>query len=138
MSQLQRVSTDKAPKPLPQFSQAVKFGDLVYCSGNIGLDPVSWKLVDGGIKEQTVSSDSFTRERMTANENGVSQRQALTNISEILKAAGSSIDNVVKMNIFLTKMDDFALMNEAFDELVKAEIKPVSSSKDCLHTAISC
>ena len=62
----------------------------------------------------------------------------MTNISEILKTAGSSIDNVVKMNIFLTKMDDFALMNEAFDELVKAEIKPVSSSTDMasLHTTI--
>jgi 2-iminobutanoate/2-iminopropanoate deaminase len=48
------VLTDRAPKPLPQFSQAVTYNGVVYISGNIGLDPVTWKLVDGGVKEQTV------------------------------------------------------------------------------------
>lgn len=56
MSPLQAVFTPKAPKPLPQFSQAVKFGEIVYCSGNIGLDPESWTLVKGGVREETVNA----------------------------------------------------------------------------------
>ncbi len=55
MSRLRLVSTEKAPKPLPQFSQAIILGDLVFCSGNIGIAPDTGKLVDGGIKDQTVS-----------------------------------------------------------------------------------
>lgn len=54
MPQLKAVLTDKAPKPLPQFSQAVTYGGMVYCSGNIGLDPETFKFVEGGVKEQTV------------------------------------------------------------------------------------
>lgn len=56
----------------------------------------------------------------------LSQKQALLNLSAILEEAGSSIKNIIKMNIFLTTMDDFALMNDAFDEVVKNETKPVS------------
>ena len=54
MSRLRPVSAEKAPKPLPQFSQAVIYGDLVFCSGNIGIAPETGKLIDGGIKNQTV------------------------------------------------------------------------------------
>jgi enamine deaminase RidA (YjgF/YER057c/UK114 family) len=56
MAPIERVFTEKAPKPLPQFSQAVKYNGMVYCSGNIGFDPATFKLVDGGIKEETVST----------------------------------------------------------------------------------
>lgn len=59
MSSITVVSTPKAPKPLPQFSQAVKYNGLVYCSGNIGMDPETWALVDGGVKEQTVQQLSL-------------------------------------------------------------------------------
>lgn len=55
MAPIERVHTDKAPKPLPQFSQAVKYSGMVYCSGNIGVDAASFKLVEGGVKEETVS-----------------------------------------------------------------------------------
>lgn len=55
MAPIERVHTDKAPKPLPQFSQAVKYNGMVYCSGNIGVDAASFKLVEGGVKEETVS-----------------------------------------------------------------------------------
>jgi len=48
------VFTDKAPKPLPQFSQAVKYNGMVYCSGNIGLDPKTWKAVEGTVTDRTV------------------------------------------------------------------------------------
>jgi 2-iminobutanoate/2-iminopropanoate deaminase len=61
MAPIERVFTDKAPKPLPQFSQAVKHNGMVYCSGNIGFDPATWKLVDGGVKEQTVGFQCVAR-----------------------------------------------------------------------------
>lgn len=54
MSKIQSVFTEKAPKPLPQFSQAVKFNGMVYCSGNIGIDPKTAQLVDGTVKDRAV------------------------------------------------------------------------------------
>ncbi|KAF7515070.1 hypothetical protein G7054_g14779 [Neopestalotiopsis clavispora] len=105
MSSIERVHTDKAPKPLPQFSQAVKYNGMVYCSGNIGVDPASFTLVKGGVKEET--------------------RRALTNLSTVLEEAGSSLKNVVKVNIFLTTMDNFATMNEAYDEFFTQDVKPL-------------
>ncbi|ORY58877.1 Endoribonuclease L-PSP/chorismate mutase-like protein [Pseudomassariella vexata] len=104
MAPISAVWTSKSPKPLPQFSQAVKFNGMVYCSGNIGLDPATSKLVDGGVKEQT--------------------RQALKNLSAVLAEAGSGISNVIKVNVFLTTMDNFAAMNEAYDEFFNTETKP--------------
>ncbi|KAK1757289.1 putative letm1-like protein [Echria macrotheca] len=109
MAPIEGIFSEKAPKPLPQFSQAVKYNGMVYCSGNIGLDPVSWKVVDGTVKDRT--------------------RQALTNISAILEQAGSSLRNVVKMNIFLTNMDNFAAMNEGYDEFFTWDPKPINESK---------
>lgn len=54
MSKIESVLTDKAPKPLPQFSQAIKYNGLVYCSGNIGLDPATFTAVGGTVKDRTV------------------------------------------------------------------------------------
>lgn len=54
MSKIESVLTDKAPKPLPQFSQAIKYNGLVYCSGNIGLDPATFTAVEGTVKDRTV------------------------------------------------------------------------------------
>lgn len=102
------VYTANAPTPLPQFSQAVTFNGMVYCSGNIGLDPKTMKLVEGSVTDRT--------------------RQALTNLRHILEAAGSSFDRVVKCNIFLTTMADFAKMNEAWDEFFPNDPKPVRKS----------
>lgn len=122
--------TKKAAKPLPQFSQAVKYGDLVYCSGNIGLNPDTSMIVEGGVKEQTVSQPNVVETGSSTNVETVAhlkfrlQRQALRNLSEILAEAGSSINNLVKMNIILTTMDHFGLMNE----FVKTELKPLSIS----------
>lgn len=55
ISTIEEIRTDNAPKPLPVFSQAIKANGMVFCSGNIGLDKDTWKLVDGGIKAQTVA-----------------------------------------------------------------------------------
>ncbi|KAA8574900.1 hypothetical protein EYC84_004138 [Monilinia fructicola] len=73
MPQKESVSTAKAPPPLPFFSQAVKCQGMVYCSGSIGMDVATKKLVEGGIADRT--------------------RQSLLNLQAILEAAGSSIDN---------------------------------------------
>ncbi|KAK3689877.1 putative brt1 protein [Podospora appendiculata] len=104
MAAIDGVFTDKAPKPLPQFSQAVKYNGLVYCSGNIGLDPITQNPVEGTVKDRA--------------------RQALKNLSAVLEAAGSSLNRVIKVNIFLTSMADFAAVNEAYDEFITTQPKP--------------
>ncbi|KAI1112396.1 L-psp endoribonuclease family protein [Nemania sp. NC0429] len=90
------VSTQNSPAPLPQFSQAIKYNGMVYCSGSIGLDPATKELAPGGVQPET--------------------RVAIKNLSAVLEAAGSSLGNIVKVNVFLTTMDDFAPMNQAYDE----------------------
>ncbi|KAL5314567.1 hypothetical protein ACEPPN_017207 [Leptodophora sp. 'Broadleaf-Isolate-01'] len=99
------VVTDKAPPPLPFFSQAIKCNGMVYCSGSIGMDPISMKLVEGSIELRT--------------------EQALANLTAVLEAAGSSIDNVVKVNVFLTDMKDFAAMNGVYAKVFNKDPKPV-------------
>ena len=84
---------------------------MIYCSGNIGINPDTKSLVEGSITDRT--------------------EQALTNLKHILNAAGSSLENVVKVNIFITTMDNFAKMNEAWDEFFTAEVKPVSDMVLC-------
>ncbi|KAF5130246.1 RutC family protein [Metarhizium brunneum] len=89
------VSTDKAPKPLPGiYSQAIKANGMVFVSGAIALDAETGKLVDGDVQAHT--------------------HQCIKNLSAILEAAGSSIEKVVKVNVFLANMADFAKMNEVY------------------------
>jgi len=98
------VLTDKAPAPLPFFSQAIKCQGMVYCSGSIGVDPASGKIVEGGVADRAA--------------------QALKNLSAVLEAAGSSIDNVVKVNIFLNNMENFAAVNEVYKKVFHKDPKP--------------
>ncbi|EMR85863.1 putative endoribonuclease l-psp protein [Botrytis cinerea BcDW1] len=97
MPQKEAVSTDKAPPPLPFFSQAIKCQGMVYCSGSIGMDVATMKLVEGGVADRTA----------------------------VLEAAGSSIENVVKVNVFLTDMQNFAAMNKVYAEFFHKDPKPV-------------
>lgn len=101
------VSTPHSPRPLPQFSQAIKHHGIVYCSGNIGLDPRTGQLVSGTVADRT--------------------RQALRNLAAVLAAAGSGLDRVIKANVFLVNMDDFAALNEAWDDFFPDDPKPVSN-----------
>ncbi|KAE8410958.1 YjgF-like protein [Aspergillus pseudocaelatus] len=78
---------------------------MVYVSGRLGIDPATGKMVEGTIADRTT--------------------QILGNIAEILKAAGSSLDNVVKINIFITDMQNFSAMNEAYTKAFKTGVKPV-------------
>lgn len=90
----QIITSQKAPKVVGPYSHAIKAGGFVYCSGQIGLDPVTSQLVSGGIEEQT--------------------RQAMDNLEEVLKTSGSSFENAVKATVYLQNMDDFAVFNEVY------------------------
>ncbi|MCE9644865.1 MAG: RidA family protein [Chloroflexi bacterium] len=90
------IHTEKAPKAIGPYSQAIRTESMVYTAGQIGLDPVSGELVSASVEEQT--------------------RQALTNIRNVLETAGSSIDNVVKTTVFLKDMNDFSKMNAIYAE----------------------
>ncbi len=90
------VRTDKAPAPGGHYSQAVQVGNDIYVSGSGPFDPKTHRIVAGGIKEQT--------------------KRTLENIAAILEAAGSSMKDVVKVNVFLKDMSDF----EAMDSVYKA------------------
>jgi len=83
------------------FSPGLKFGNLLFLSGNVGSDPTTGKIVEGGIKAQT--------------------RQTLENLKAIVEAAGSSLDKALKAGVFLTDMEDFAGMNEVFRSYFPSE-----------------
>ena len=91
---MQAIHTDNAPAAIGPYSQAIEVNGFVFASGQIPLDPKTGTFVEGGIKEQT--------------------RQALTNASSILKAAGTDLAHVVKTTVYLDSMDDFAAMNEVY------------------------
>ncbi|KIW47549.1 uncharacterized protein PV06_00240 [Exophiala oligosperma] len=94
MSTIQVVKASDAPTPVSHFSQARIWNGVVYCSGDLGLDPKTNQLVDGTTTERTV--------------------QAIRNLSTILEAAGSSLKHVIKVNVYLTTMDNFAAMNQGY------------------------
>lgn len=84
-----------APQAIGPYSVGVRWGGLVFTSGSIGTDPETGELVDGGIKAET--------------------RQALENLSQVLKAGGSSLERVLKTTVFLADLDDYSLMNEVYE-----------------------
>jgi 2-iminobutanoate/2-iminopropanoate deaminase len=88
------VATEKAPAAIGPYSQAVREGDLVFCSGQIGLAPGATSLVPGGVAAET--------------------ERALANLAAVLAAAGAALDDVVKTTVFLVDMSDFATMNEVY------------------------
>ncbi|MGE3278689.1 MAG: RidA family protein [Candidatus Altimarinota bacterium] len=88
------VSTDRAPKAVGPYSQAIKANGLVFCAGQIPLDPVTGEMISGGIQEQTL--------------------RVFENIRAVLEAAGSSLEKVVKAQVFLQDLNDFAAMNEVY------------------------
>jgi 2-iminobutanoate/2-iminopropanoate deaminase len=90
------VQTDKAPKAIGPYAQAIKANGFVYTAGQIAIGPESGDIVDGGIKAQT--------------------RQVFANLAAVLQAAGTSVEQVVKATVFLRYMSDFAAMNEVYAE----------------------
>jgi 2-iminobutanoate/2-iminopropanoate deaminase len=91
------ISTSDAPSAIGPYSQAIRVGDLLFVSGQIPIDPATGKLIDQtDIKAQT--------------------HRVLENLTAILRAAGASIDNVVRTTVFLRNMSDFADMNSVYAE----------------------
>jgi 2-iminobutanoate/2-iminopropanoate deaminase len=88
------VSTDKAPKAIGPYSQAVRAGQLLFISGQIPIDPATGNLIAGDIATMT--------------------HRVCANIREILAAAGASLDHVVRTTVFLADMNDFAAMNDVY------------------------
>jgi 2-iminobutanoate/2-iminopropanoate deaminase len=92
--ELHVINTDKAPKAIGPYSRAIRVGDFVFCSGQVGIDPATGKLVDGGIETET--------------------RRVLLNLSAVLEAAGSSLSRVVKTTVFIVNMDESPKMNAVY------------------------
>jgi 2-iminobutanoate/2-iminopropanoate deaminase len=106
----QWIHSDQAPEfPLP-FSQALKAGDFVYVSGQVGVDPRTRTVVGPTIEEQTA--------------------QTLSNIETILKAAGLTLEHVIKVNAFLSRMEDFPGYNQVYAQMMKRPF-PARSSIQC-------
>ena len=90
------ITSDKAPKAIGPYSVAIRTGDLVFTSGQLGLDPVSGSLIPGGIEAET--------------------RQALLNLHHVLDAAGSGLEQVVKTVVFMNDISEFTKMNAVYAE----------------------
>ena len=90
------VRSDRAPKPIGPYTQAIVSGKLVWASGQVAIDPATGELVGGGVAEQT--------------------RQALKNLAAVMAGAGTSMEHALKATVYLTEMDDFAEMNTVYAE----------------------
>jgi 2-iminobutanoate/2-iminopropanoate deaminase len=90
------IHTEKAPKAIGPYSQAIRADSMVYTAGQLGLDPTTGELVSGSVEEQT--------------------RQSLTNLKYVVEAAGSALGHVVKTTVFLKDMNDFPKMNAIYAE----------------------
>jgi 2-iminobutanoate/2-iminopropanoate deaminase len=88
------IITQNAPGAIGPYSQAVASGDMLFCSGQIPIDPKTGEFVEGGIAEQT--------------------HQVLQNLEAVLVAGGASLESVVKTTVFLADMNDFVAMNEVY------------------------
>jgi len=95
------VATEHAPAAIGPYSQAIVAGDFVFCSGQIPLNPATGQVVEGGVDVQT--------------------RRVLDSLGEVLQAAGSAMDQVVKTTIFLADMNDFATVNTIYAEYFNAD-----------------
>jgi 2-iminobutanoate/2-iminopropanoate deaminase len=101
------IFTDQAPSAIGPYSQAIRSGNMIFCSGQIPIDPETGEFVQGGIAEQT--------------------EQVLKNLTAVLAAAGAELQDVVKTTVFLENMADFAAMNEVYSRYF-GEVKPARST----------
>jgi len=123
------IHTKSAPEPIGPYSQAVKFENLIFTSGQIAINPENNQLISGNVEDQTV--------------------QVLENMSAVLEAANASLDTVLKTTIFLKNMDDFVKVNTIYDRFLGGSVparstvevarlpKDVLVEIDCIATSIS-
>ncbi len=95
------ILTQEAPEPIGPYSQAVQFGNMLFCSGQIAIDPKTGQVITGDVKTQAV--------------------QVMKNIEAVLKAADMKFENIIKTTIFLTNMNDFAAVNEIYGQHFKSQ-----------------
>jgi 2-iminobutanoate/2-iminopropanoate deaminase len=105
------VMTEKAPAAIGPYSQAVKFGNMVFTSGALGVDPVTGAFAEGGIQAQT--------------------KQCLENLKAVLEASGSSLDKVLKATVFIKDMNDFPKINEIYGQYFTKE----QPGRSCVEVA---
>ena len=108
---IETIATEAAPKALGPYSQALKAGGFIYCSGQIPINPATNSIEAVTIEDQT--------------------RQAITNLMNVLEKAGSSLSNVVKTTVFIKDMNDFAALNAVYAEMF-GDAKPARS---CVEVA---
>lgn len=96
---MKALHTDKAPKAIGPYSQAIEANGFVFASGQLPVDPATGEFVEGGVKEQT--------------------RQSLLNAQSVLEAAGLTLAQVAKTTVFLSDMANFADMNEVYSQFFK-------------------
>ncbi|KAJ5593959.1 uncharacterized protein N7459_000167 [Penicillium hispanicum] len=113
---LSKVLTKRAPAPRSLLSQAIIYNGMIHCSGAVGTDPQTNKLVPGTVRDRTA--------------------QALKNLIAVIEDAGSNVRQVVKVNIYLTSIDDFSEMNAAYEEVFNAEPKPRQQRPEGLEALI--
>lgn len=90
------ITTTQAPEAIGPYAQAIRYGDLVFCSGQLGLDPATGKLAGNDVEAQT--------------------RQVLVNLKAVLRATGLRLDHVVKTTVYVTDMNDFPKVNQIYAE----------------------
>lgn len=93
---IETILTENAPKPIGPYSQGLRVGDLIFTSGQIGIDPKTSGLVTGGVEAET--------------------RRVFENLKAILTAAGSSLNKVIKVSVYLLDLADFEKMNKIYEE----------------------
>jgi 2-iminobutanoate/2-iminopropanoate deaminase len=98
------VSTDHAPAAIGPYSQAIRTGDLLFCSGQVALDPSTGELVKEDVEGQA--------------------RRCLQNLTAVCEAAGASLANAVRCTVYLSDMVDFARVNEAYEQFFESEGPP--------------
>lgn len=111
IAMIETIATEAAPKALGPYSQALKAGGFIYCSGQIPINPATNSIEAVTIEDQT--------------------RQAITNLMNVLEKAGSSLSNVVKTTVFIKDMNDFAALNAVYAEMF-GDTKPARS---CVEVA---
>ena len=114
---MEKISAKNVPEAIGPYSQAVKLGNLVFTSGQIAIDSKTNQLVQGDIAMQI--------------------RQILDNVKNLLAAAGTSLDNAVKVNVYLKDMNDFQKMNEIYEKYItnkpaRATIQAAALPKNAL------
>ena len=106
-NQAEIIRTDRAPQAIGPYSQAIRAGDLLFLSGQVGLDPATGALVEGGLEAETT--------------------RALQNLEAVLRAAGAGLDRVVRTTVFLVDLGDFATMNAIYARAF-GETRPARST----------